>query len=196
LSHTSRRHERRSRSISWVSSGVTSRRLTNITRELTRRDPDEALSRASARVQDWEGGTRTPSSPRCRRAPRSAAAARGVPGRRDRSRRRPAPYVFATRLTNITRELTRRDPDEALSRASARVQDWEYSAIEPEMSQSATIGGGRSRGARKARSIAPPARTRELTRRDPDEALSRASARVQDWEGGTRIAEALHAGAG
>lgn len=34
-------------------------------------------------------------------------------------------FVFATRLTNITRELTRRDPDEALSRASARAQDWE-----------------------------------------------------------------------
>jgi uncharacterized protein with von Willebrand factor type A (vWA) domain len=35
--------------------------------------------------------------------------------------------------------------------------------------------------------------TRDLAARDPDEALARASARVQDWEGGTRIAEALHA---
>jgi uncharacterized protein len=34
-------------------------------------------------------------------------------------------FVFATRLTNITRELTSRDPDEALARASDRVQDWE-----------------------------------------------------------------------
>jgi uncharacterized protein with von Willebrand factor type A (vWA) domain len=34
-------------------------------------------------------------------------------------------FVFATRLTNITRDLRRRDPDEALARASARVQDWE-----------------------------------------------------------------------
>ena len=34
-------------------------------------------------------------------------------------------FVFATRLTNISRELTSRDPDEALARASKRVQDWE-----------------------------------------------------------------------
>jgi uncharacterized protein with von Willebrand factor type A (vWA) domain len=34
-------------------------------------------------------------------------------------------FVFATRLTNITRELRNRDPDEALARASGRVQDWE-----------------------------------------------------------------------
>ena len=34
--------------------------------------------------------------------------------------------------------------------------------------------------------------SRELTSRDPDEALARASARAQDWEGGTRIAHALH----
>jgi uncharacterized protein with von Willebrand factor type A (vWA) domain len=34
-------------------------------------------------------------------------------------------FVFATRLTNISRELTNRDPDEALARASERVQDWE-----------------------------------------------------------------------
>jgi uncharacterized protein with von Willebrand factor type A (vWA) domain len=34
-------------------------------------------------------------------------------------------FVFATRLTNITRELTNRDPDEALARAATRVQDWE-----------------------------------------------------------------------
>jgi uncharacterized protein with von Willebrand factor type A (vWA) domain len=33
-------------------------RLTNISRELANRDPDEALARASERVQDWEGGTR------------------------------------------------------------------------------------------------------------------------------------------
>jgi uncharacterized protein with von Willebrand factor type A (vWA) domain len=33
-------------------------RLTNLTRELASRDPDEALARASKRVKDWEGGTR------------------------------------------------------------------------------------------------------------------------------------------
>ncbi|WP_134495228.1 vWA domain-containing protein [Microvirga pakistanensis] len=40
-------------------------------------------------------------------------------------RRRVHSFVFATRLTNISRELTSRDPDEALARASRRVQDWE-----------------------------------------------------------------------
>jgi uncharacterized protein len=40
-------------------------------------------------------------------------------------RRRVHSFVFATRLTNVTRELMRRDPDEALARASARVEDWE-----------------------------------------------------------------------
>jgi hypothetical protein len=33
-------------------------RLTRITRELTSRDPDRALSRAAGRVSDWSGGTR------------------------------------------------------------------------------------------------------------------------------------------
>jgi len=32
----------------------------------------------------------------------------------------------------------------------------------------------------------------EVASRDPDEALAGASKRVQDWEGGTRIAHALH----
>lgn len=40
-------------------------------------------------------------------------------------RRRVHSFVFATRLTNISRELTSRDPDDALARASKRVQDWE-----------------------------------------------------------------------
>jgi len=40
-------------------------------------------------------------------------------------RRQVHSFVFATRLTNISRELASRDPDEALARASARVQDWE-----------------------------------------------------------------------
>jgi uncharacterized protein with von Willebrand factor type A (vWA) domain len=40
-------------------------------------------------------------------------------------RRRVHSFVFATRLTNISRELASRDPDEALARAAARVQDWE-----------------------------------------------------------------------
>jgi uncharacterized protein with von Willebrand factor type A (vWA) domain len=34
--------------------------------------------------------------------------------------------------------------------------------------------------------------TRELRRRDPDDALQAVSARVNDWAGGTRIGEALH----
>jgi uncharacterized protein with von Willebrand factor type A (vWA) domain len=33
-------------------------RLTNITRSLRNRDPDLALERADAQVQDWKGGTR------------------------------------------------------------------------------------------------------------------------------------------
>src|SRR4051812_18636322 len=40
-------------------------------------------------------------------------------------RRQVHSFVFATRLTNITRELASRDPDEALARAAQRVQDWE-----------------------------------------------------------------------
>lgn len=40
-------------------------------------------------------------------------------------RRRVHSFVFATRLTNISRDLESRDPDEALARAAARVQDWE-----------------------------------------------------------------------
>jgi uncharacterized protein len=40
-------------------------------------------------------------------------------------RRRVHSFVFATRLTNVSRELANRDPDEALARASARAQDWE-----------------------------------------------------------------------
>jgi uncharacterized protein with von Willebrand factor type A (vWA) domain len=41
------------------------------------------------------------------------------------TRRRVHSFVFATRLTNISRELASRDPDEALARASERVKDWE-----------------------------------------------------------------------
>ena len=33
-------------------------RLTNVTRALQRRDPDDALARCSAEVPDWSGGTR------------------------------------------------------------------------------------------------------------------------------------------
>lgn len=40
-------------------------------------------------------------------------------------RRRVHSFVFATRLTNISRELAHRDPDDALARAAARVIDWE-----------------------------------------------------------------------
>jgi uncharacterized protein with von Willebrand factor type A (vWA) domain len=41
------------------------------------------------------------------------------------SGRRVQAFVFATRLTNITRDLASRDPDDALARAASRVQDWE-----------------------------------------------------------------------
>ncbi len=41
------------------------------------------------------------------------------------ARRRVHAFVFATRLTNVTRELRARDPDEALAACSARVQDWD-----------------------------------------------------------------------
>lgn len=34
-------------------------------------------------------------------------------------------FLFATRLTNVTRELRSKDPDEALDACSARVMDWE-----------------------------------------------------------------------
>jgi len=37
-------------------------RLTNITRQLRHRDPDEALARADAAVADWRGGTRIATS--------------------------------------------------------------------------------------------------------------------------------------
>lgn len=40
-------------------------------------------------------------------------------------RQRVHSFVFATRLTNVTRELLHRDPDDALARAAARVVDWE-----------------------------------------------------------------------
>jgi hypothetical protein len=40
-------------------------------------------------------------------------------------RRRIHSFVFATRLTNISRELAHRDPDDALARAGARARDWE-----------------------------------------------------------------------
>jgi uncharacterized protein with von Willebrand factor type A (vWA) domain len=39
--------------------------------------------------------------------------------------RRVHAFVFATRLTNITRALRARDPDEALERASRDVKDWD-----------------------------------------------------------------------
>ena len=37
-------------------------RLTNVTRALRRRDPDEALARCAADVKDWSGGTRIAAS--------------------------------------------------------------------------------------------------------------------------------------
>jgi uncharacterized protein with von Willebrand factor type A (vWA) domain len=40
-------------------------------------------------------------------------------------RRRVHTFLFATRLTNVTRELRTKDPDEALAACSKRVQDWD-----------------------------------------------------------------------
>lgn len=39
-------------------------------------------------------------------------------------RRRVTTFVFGTRLTNVTRQLARRDPDEALAACSDAVEDW------------------------------------------------------------------------
>jgi len=39
-------------------------------------------------------------------------------------RRRVHAFVFGTRLTNVTRQLRRRDPDEALVQCAAAVEDW------------------------------------------------------------------------
>ncbi|MEO1103455.1 MAG: VWA domain-containing protein [Pseudomonadota bacterium] len=39
-------------------------------------------------------------------------------------RRRVTTFLFGTRLTNVTRALTRRDPDEALSQCAGQVEDW------------------------------------------------------------------------
>lgn len=40
------------------------------------------------------------------------------------SRRRVHTFVFGTRLTNLTRQMRHRDPDEALAECSAAVSDW------------------------------------------------------------------------
>jgi uncharacterized protein with von Willebrand factor type A (vWA) domain len=40
------------------------------------------------------------------------------------ARKRVEAFVFGTRLTRVTRELEGRDPDRALARATAHVQDW------------------------------------------------------------------------
>jgi uncharacterized protein with von Willebrand factor type A (vWA) domain len=39
-------------------------------------------------------------------------------------KRRVSTFLFGTRLTNVTRALRRRDPDEALARCTAEVPDW------------------------------------------------------------------------
>ncbi len=39
-------------------------------------------------------------------------------------RRRVHTFLFGTRLTNVTRELARRDPDEAVDRCAGAVRDW------------------------------------------------------------------------
>ena len=40
------------------------------------------------------------------------------------ARKRVSVFLFGTRLTNVTRSLRERDPDEALARCSALVEDW------------------------------------------------------------------------
>jgi uncharacterized protein with von Willebrand factor type A (vWA) domain len=45
-----------------VSTFLFGTRLTNVTRALRRRDPDEALARCAADVKDWSGGTRIAAS--------------------------------------------------------------------------------------------------------------------------------------
>jgi uncharacterized protein with von Willebrand factor type A (vWA) domain len=40
------------------------------------------------------------------------------------ARRQVQTFLFGTRLTNVTRSLKSRDPDEALMRCSGQVQDW------------------------------------------------------------------------
>ena len=45
-----------------VSTFLFGTRLTNVTRAMRRRDPDEALARCSAEVKDWSGGTRISAS--------------------------------------------------------------------------------------------------------------------------------------
>ena len=40
------------------------------------------------------------------------------------ARKRVSVFLFGTRLTNVTRSLRARDPDEALARCSSRVEDW------------------------------------------------------------------------
>ena len=40
------------------------------------------------------------------------------------ARKRVSVFLFGTRLTNVTRSLRERDPDEALARCSASVEDW------------------------------------------------------------------------
>ena len=45
-----------------VSTFLFGTRLTNVTRAMRRRDPDEALARCSADVKDWSGGTRISAS--------------------------------------------------------------------------------------------------------------------------------------
>ena len=91
---------------------------------------------------------RVPPSQSCARTLARASASSG-------SRRVSSRVMLVSRVAK-TKLCTRRCSLMACRKCRNRR---EYSAIEPEMSQSATIGGGRSRGARKARSIAPPART-------------------------------------
>ena len=45
------------------------------------------------------------------------------------ARKRVTTFLFGTRLTNVTRAIRQRDPDEALAVCSANVADWSVARI-------------------------------------------------------------------
>ena len=67
-------------------------------------------------------------------------------------RERPGTQVlcFGTRLTDVTRALATRDPDQALAQAAAEVEDWEGGTRIGEAVKAFLDGGGHRGGARGA----------------------------------------------
>src|SRR3569833_3827471 len=61
------------------------------------------------------------------------------------ARKRVSVFLFGTRLTNVTRALRQRDPDEALASCSANVEDWAGGA-RGAAARRAGGGGGARRG--------------------------------------------------